>query len=138
MQPSCGLLRTSVHTAAGAEFKSFHNQQEARIWLGVAPQPPAAAAAMSDSGTARRKAYEQQQQQQQLHSGHSSGGSSVGKFYAIARGRSTGVFPGPWDSVKGLVEGYSNPVYKGFATHTEAEAYLEANSTPGGGPQQHY
>jgi len=127
-QPLLLLLRPLINTAAGAAFKSFPNQQEARIWLGVAP--PAAA----DTGRARQQASEQQQQQQQqqLQRNPAVGGSTIGRYYATARGRSTGVFPGPWNKVKGLVEGYSNPVYKGFPTHTEAQAYFEANSASGG------
>ncbi|MGD9365448.1 MAG: ribonuclease HI [Desulfobacteraceae bacterium] len=51
------------------------------------------------------------------------------KYYAVAVGRSTGVFT-RWFGEGGaepLVRGYSGAVYKGFASLEEARAFLKAN-----------
>ncbi len=51
------------------------------------------------------------------------------KFYAVAVGRSTGIFT-QWFGEGGaekLVRGYAGAVYKGFPTIEEARAFIEAN-----------
>ncbi|MGN0941034.1 MAG: ribonuclease HI [Selenomonadaceae bacterium] len=45
------------------------------------------------------------------------------KFYAVKRGRKIGIFTS-WDECKSYVEGFERPVFKGFMTKTEAEAWL--------------
>lgn len=45
------------------------------------------------------------------------------KFYAVKKGKSTGIFPA-WEECRAAVEGYSGAEYKGFATRQEAESYL--------------
>ncbi len=45
------------------------------------------------------------------------------KFYAVKRGKSTGIFSA-WEECRTAVEGYSGAEYKGFATRQEAESYL--------------
>ena len=42
------------------------------------------------------------------------------KFYAVRKGRQTGLFT-KWDDCKAQVQGYSGAVYKSFATLTEAQ-----------------
>ena len=44
------------------------------------------------------------------------------KYYAIFRGRTTGVFT-DWNLVKNLVSGYSNASYKSFSRFEDAEKY---------------
>ncbi len=46
------------------------------------------------------------------------------KFYAVKKGKSTGVF-NSWDECKLAVDGYPNAEYKGFTSLSEAEAYLD-------------
>lgn len=48
----------------------------------------------------------------------------VKKYYAIRKGRKTGIFTDHWDDVKKLVNGYSKAEYKGFPTLEEAERYM--------------
>ncbi len=58
------------------------------------------------------------------------------KFYAVARGRATGVFS-KWFGPGGAeeqVRGFAGARYKGFATLAEAEAFLKANGGPGSPP----
>ena len=45
------------------------------------------------------------------------------KFYAVKKGRETGLFT-TWDACKAQVQGYSGAVYKSFPTLQEAQAYL--------------
>ncbi len=45
------------------------------------------------------------------------------KFYAVKRGRSTGVFR-TWEECRRQVQGYSSAAYKSFGTEEEAKAYL--------------
>ena len=45
-------------------------------------------------------------------------------FYAVHRGRATGVFP-DWATVQPLVSGFSNPIQKKFKTRIEAEYFVE-------------
>ena len=45
------------------------------------------------------------------------------KFYAVRKGRQTGLFT-KWDDCKAQVQGYSGAVYKSFATLAEAQQYL--------------
>lgn len=47
------------------------------------------------------------------------------KFYAIRKGRQTGVFSGQWKEIeKKYIKGFSNPEYKGFNNREQAEEYL--------------
>lgn len=48
------------------------------------------------------------------------------KFYAVKKGKKTGVFS-TWDECKEQVTGYKGAVYKSFKTLSEAEAFLEKN-----------
>lgn len=50
------------------------------------------------------------------------------KFYAVKKGRITGVFLG-WAECKASVDGYPGAVYKGFATLEEAEEYWSGSAT---------
>ncbi|GMM36881.1 RNA-DNA hybrid ribonuclease [Saccharomycopsis crataegensis] len=56
------------------------------------------------------------------------------KYYAIANGRSNGVF-NDWGSAKEQVHGYSNAVYKSFNTEAEARSFVSSNS---GGESSNY
>lgn len=51
------------------------------------------------------------------------------KYYAVANGRSTGVFT-DWNSAKSCVTGFSNASYKGFNNLADAQSF--ANSRPSG------
>lgn len=51
------------------------------------------------------------------------------KYYAVKKGKTTGVF-NSWAECKAAVEGYPGAEYKGFALFEEANAYL---GCPGGG-----
>ena len=46
------------------------------------------------------------------------------KFYAIHRGRQTGVFL-TWDDCKGKVLGYSNAKFRSFPTREQSQHYVE-------------
>lgn len=46
------------------------------------------------------------------------------KFYAVARGRRTGVYTS-WPDAEAQVKGYGGARYKGFAKRSEAEAWME-------------
>jgi len=48
------------------------------------------------------------------------------KFYAVKRGKTTGVFES-WEECRISVEGYPGAQYKGFSTREEANAYLNGN-----------
>ena len=48
------------------------------------------------------------------------------KFYAIKKGKKTGIFS-TWDECKEQVTGFKGAVYKSFKTLSEAEAFLEKN-----------
>lgn len=55
-------------------------------------------------------------------------------FYAVARGRKTGIFT-TWFGEGGawaLVDGFPRPVYKGFITRAEAEEWLSEKQGQGG------
>ena len=47
----------------------------------------------------------------------------AGKFYAVKRGRTPGIYR-TWDACKAQVSGFPNARYKGFQTKAEAEAFL--------------
>ncbi|KAF3940125.1 hypothetical protein ABW19_dt0209272 [Dactylella cylindrospora] len=46
------------------------------------------------------------------------------RFYAIVKGRTTGVFEQPWEDVRKFVDGYPGAVYKAFNTRGEATTWL--------------
>lgn len=46
------------------------------------------------------------------------------KYYAVARGRSTGIYES-WPLCKEQVHGYSNAVYKGFSNISDALEYMQ-------------
>lgn len=46
-----------------------------------------------------------------------------GKYYAVARGRQTGIFT-DWSTTKSLVDGFTGARYKGFTTRAAAEEWL--------------
>ena len=50
------------------------------------------------------------------------------KFYAVVKGRRTGIFPS-WDECKEHVNEYPGAVFKGFKTHEDCEKYLRENNT---------
>lgn len=52
------------------------------------------------------------------------------KFYAVRRGRNTGIFNN-WEDCKASVEGYPEASYKGFPTKEEALAFLGRESFRG-------
>ena len=47
--------------------------------------------------------------------------------YAVARGRKPGIYL-TWDECKAQVSGYSNALYKGFKSQSEAQEYLDQNA----------
>lgn len=49
------------------------------------------------------------------------------KYYAIRKGRKTGIFDQPWSIVVKYVDKYPNAEYKGFHTFEEAEKYISNN-----------
>jgi ribonuclease HI len=51
------------------------------------------------------------------------------KYYAVARGRQTGVFT-DWATTADLVRGYPGARYKGFGTRAEAEAFVRSDALP--------
>ncbi len=51
------------------------------------------------------------------------------KYYAVARGRRTGVFT-DWATTAELVRGYPGARYKGFGTRVEAEAFVRGDEAP--------
>lgn len=51
------------------------------------------------------------------------------KYYAIAKGRQTGVFNTTWAEAKQLVEGFPGARYKGFTDKTAAQAWLKGGAT---------
>lgn len=50
----------------------------------------------------------------------------MAKFYAVKKGKNTGIFL-TWDECKEQVTGFKGAVYKSFKTLSEAEAFLERN-----------
>ncbi len=50
------------------------------------------------------------------------------KYYAVKRGRETGVFE-DWEKVKTLVNGFPGASFKSFATDKEAKRFLETDET---------
>lgn len=56
----------------------------------------------------------------------------MGKYYAVANGRSTGVFNN-WSDCKASVNGYSNASFKSFSTQAEATAFANSGSSSSGG-----
>lgn len=50
------------------------------------------------------------------------------KFYAVRKGKSTGIFM-TWNECKDAVDGYSGAEYKGFLTIEEAQEYLGGGKT---------
>ncbi|QEA52213.1 ribonuclease H family protein [Loigolactobacillus coryniformis] len=51
------------------------------------------------------------------------------KYYAIAKGRQTGVFNTTWAEAKQLVEGFPGARYKGFTDKAAAQAWLKGGAT---------
>ena len=45
------------------------------------------------------------------------------KFYAVKKGKIPGIYFS-WEDCKRVVDGYPGPVYRGFATLEEAEAFI--------------
>lgn len=56
---------------------------------------------------------------------------AVKKYYAIAKGRQTGVFYTTWAEAKQLVEGFPGARYKGFTDKVAAQAWLKSGATTG-------
>lgn len=52
----------------------------------------------------------------------------MSKFYAVAKGRSTGIFSS-WNEAKTLVDGYTGAKYKSFPTRNEASEWLTNPTT---------
>lgn len=52
----------------------------------------------------------------------------MGKYYAVANGRSNGVYNN-WSDCKSQVDGYSGAKFKSFATRAEANAFANRNSS---------
>jgi len=50
------------------------------------------------------------------------------KFYAVAVGRKVGIYP-TWNDCEPQVKGFQGARFKGFATRTEAEAFIRENSS---------
>ena len=48
-------------------------------------------------------------------------------FYAVARGKKTGIFSS-WAECQAQTNGFKNPKFKKFPTHEEAQAFLDENS----------
>jgi hypothetical protein len=47
------------------------------------------------------------------------------KFYAIKRGRETGIFQGKWNNIENkYIKGFTSPQFKGFNSREDAEIYL--------------
>lgn len=47
------------------------------------------------------------------------------RFYAIKRGKKTGIFTGQWKEIESkYIKGFSNPQFKGFNDREEAERYM--------------
>lgn len=46
------------------------------------------------------------------------------KFYAVKKGRQTGVFSDPWEQVKTLVDKFPGAIYKGFSSYDEAQKWF--------------
>ena len=46
------------------------------------------------------------------------------KYYAVLKGRRTGVFLAPWDEVRTYVDGFPGAIYKSFSTFKDAQAFL--------------
>lgn len=53
------------------------------------------------------------------------------RFYAVKRGRKKGIYIS-WNECKRQVEGYSRPIYKGFETIEEAEAFFDSSQIGNG------
>jgi ribonuclease HI len=59
------------------------------------------------------------------------------KFYAVAKGKKTGVFNESWATVKTYVAGYPGARYKGFMTFEEAATWLaQSQGTLAHGPRR--
>ncbi|KAI9178685.1 hypothetical protein H9P43_005347 [Blastocladiella emersonii ATCC 22665] len=56
----------------------------------------------------------------------STSGSSSGAYYAVQRGRKTGVFT-TWAACEAQVKGFSGPVFKKFTSHAEAAAFASGS-----------
>ncbi|GEN49353.1 ribonuclease H1 domain-containing protein [Alkalibacterium pelagium] len=50
------------------------------------------------------------------------------KYYAVKKGRQTGVFT-TWSDAQKVISGYSNAEFKSFTTKTEAEDYLKGSDS---------
>lgn len=50
------------------------------------------------------------------------------RYYAIRRGKKTGIFQAPWSEVQKLISGYPGAEYKGFDTKADAEKFLKGES----------
>lgn len=50
------------------------------------------------------------------------------KYYAIKRGRKTGIF-NSWNECKSNIEGYSNAIYKSFTSYEDAKKFLYNDNT---------
>lgn len=46
------------------------------------------------------------------------------RFYAVVKGRQTGVFNDWFSQVEPLVNGYPGAVFKGFSSHEQAEDWI--------------
>ncbi len=57
------------------------------------------------------------------------------KFYAVAKGRQTGIFTS-WPEAQRLVKGFAGAVFKSFKTREEAQAFLENPSYGSGTPKK--
>lgn len=56
------------------------------------------------------------------------------KYYVVKVGRTPGIYFN-WEDCKKMVEGYPKPVYRGFETLEEAEAFLAGNTMSGTLPE---
>ena len=51
------------------------------------------------------------------------------KFFVIWAGMKTGVFAGPWEQVRPLIDGYPSARYKGYMTEAQAQSAYAAGSS---------
>lgn len=54
------------------------------------------------------------------------------KYYAVKKGRSTGIFT-TWEACKASVNGYPGAQYKSFSAAEEAQGYLKGDQAPASG-----
>lgn len=105
-------LKGYVNGFPGAKYKSFFSKRDAQAFIDL------------HSGDTSSKKTTTKSKEYYYKSSSIVPKSKYKKYYAIARGKKTGIFTDDWDKLKDYITGYPKPKFKSFATEEDAQVFM--------------